>query len=128
MLLFIAALLAPGFSRAEISFQPSPTTGFNGINLPSLFNEFINGAKNINNEINNQVGKYIGAAPAQNPVGLTKISQFDLTRFLRGILENSFLSGIYLILIKIVKSVGNFFVWILNAISELIKQGLLILR
>lgn len=125
-----ATLLAPGLSSAEISFQSQPSGGTSGIfnNLPAPVNDLIKWGRDINTSLNNQIGKYINITPIQSPVNLNQISQLNATEWLQSLLQNSFLSGIYSVVVKILQLVGNLVIWLLGIVTDLIKQGLSFLR
>ncbi len=125
-----AALLVPGLSSAEISFQPPSSGGTSGIfnNLPEPVNDLIKWAQDINSSLNSQIGKYINMAPMQGPVNLNQISQMNVTEWLNSLLQNSFLSGIYSVVVKILQLVGNLAIWALGVVTDLIRQGLALIR
>ena len=130
----VGVFLAPGLSMAEISFQLN-TQSSDGVNsfwdkLPQPLSEFIKNARDINNIINDKIGEYAVAGSTQGPINFSQLnlSQFDPTQFLQSILKNSFLTGLYLILVKILHFVGNLFISIFNIIIDLIRQGLSLLH
>ncbi len=124
-----AALLAPGLSGAAISLQSTPSNSVSGIfnNLPAPVSDLIKNFQDLSNSINSQVGRYINIAPTQGPINLNQISQLNITGWLRGLLQNSFLSGIYSITVKVFQLVGNLAIWILGILTDLIKHGLSLL-
>ncbi|GEM_PF-4742854 len=126
----VALLLTPGLSSAAISFQPPSSDGTSGIfnNLPAPVSDLIKWGQDINGTINSQIGKYVNVAPIQSPVNLNQISQMNVTKWLQSALQNSFLSGIYSMVVKILQLVGNLAIWAFGVAADLIKQGLLLLR
>lgn len=128
--LLVAALLTPGLSNAEISFQSQPSDGTSGIfnNLPAPVSDLIKWGRDINTSLNNQIGKYINMSPIQSPVNLNQISQMNVTEWLQSTLQNSFLSGIYSMIVNVLQLVGNLAIWLLGVATDLIKQGLSFLR
>ncbi len=128
----VTALLAPGFSSAEISFQSSqpPTTGGILDNLPQPLNDFVKSAKDISDTVGNQLGKYINTSAFQGPVNvnLNQLKDINITQWVQDISQSGPSNGFYQLAVKLFSSVGNLFVWILNIVIELIKQGLSLLR
>ena len=123
-------LLAPELSSAEISFQSPPSDGTSGIfnNLPAPVSDLIKFGQDISNSINGNIDKYINIAPMRSPVNLNQIGQINVTEWLNGFLQNSFLAGIYSVVIKIIQLVGNLAIWVLGLAIDLIKQGLALMR
>lgn len=131
--LALTALIFPAQSMAELSFQSTmpSSAGVNDIlnNLPAPLTNFINSAKDISNSLNTEVGKYIGTSPIQipnnlNQVNLNQINQLNVTQWLQNTAQNSSLSGIYSIAIKMVQAVGNLALWILGIVADLLRQVL----
>ncbi len=129
----IAVLSMPGFSNAEITFQPpspeqvNPTEIFN--NLPQPLSDLIEKIKDIGSGANDQFGKYINISALQNPinVNLNQLKDVNVTQWLQDIFQSGSSNGLYQLAVKALNLVGNFFVWILNIVIELINQALSLL-
>lgn len=131
----LAVLSAPGFSSAEITFQSSPSSQSispSGIldNLPQPISDFIKSVKDIGNMASDQFGKYINTSALQSPVNinLNQLKDVNVTQWFQNISQNGFFGGLYQIVAKVLSLVGNLFVWILNIVTELIRQGLALLH
>ncbi|MDO8664336.1 MAG: hypothetical protein Q7K44_02185 [Candidatus Liptonbacteria bacterium] len=132
LFLLISALLMPAFSNADVKFQASQLPTPSGIleNLPQPLNDFIKSAKDIGITAGNQFGKYINTSVLQGPVNvnLSQLKDINITQWFKDILQINSSNSIYQLAIKLLSSVGNLFISILNIIIDLIKQGLSFLR
>ena len=131
----IAVLSAPGFSMAEITFQSSPLSQSinpGGIldNLPQPISDFIKNAGDIGNMASDQFGKYINGSTLQSPVNinLNQLKDVNVTQWFQNISQNGSSNELYQLVVKVLSLVGNLFVWILNIVIELIRQGLALLH
>ncbi|HUX35701.1 MAG TPA: hypothetical protein VMV71_01550 [Candidatus Paceibacterota bacterium] len=130
--LTVLVFIFPSSSMAEVSFQSTMSSPsgvndiFNNLNLPAPLTDFINSTKDIGSSLNNEVGKYISTSPIKIPsnFSISQVNQLNLTQWLQNAAQNSSLSGIYSIVIKMVKAVGNLALWMLGIVTDLIRQGL----
>ncbi len=123
-------LLIPTLSLAEISLQ-TPQSTLNLQSLPSPFSEFIGNLRDINNSFNTQISKYFSISPIQAPISFEQISKLSPNQWIQNIqnmFQNTPLSGLYSIVVKIIQTVGNIVLWILETAIDLIKGGLSMLR
>ena len=133
MFSLIAVLSAPGFSRADFQSSPSSQSiNISGIlnNLPQPINDLIKGAKDIGNMASDQFGKYINGSTLQSPVNinLNQLKDVNVTQWFQNIFQNGSSNELYQLVVKALSLVGNLFVWILNIVIELIRQGLALLH
>ncbi len=128
----IAVLLTPGFSNADITFQPAQLPNPSGIldNLPQPLNDFIKSARDIGITAGNEFGKYINTSALQSPinVNLNQLKDINITQWFRNIFQIDSSNSVYQLAVKILSSIGNLFIWILNIVIDLIRQGLALLR
>ncbi len=126
LFLLIAVLLMPEFSSAEISLQSSQLSTPSVIldNLPQPLNDFVKSARDIGGMASNQFGKYINTSAFQGPinVNLNQLKDINVTQWFRDIFQINSSNSIYQLAVKILSSIGNLFIWILNIVIDLIKQ------
>ena len=122
----IAVLLTPGFSNADITFQPAQFPNPSGIldNLPQPLNDFIKSARDIGITAGNEFGKYINTSALQSPinVNLNQLKDINITQWFRNIFQIDSSNSVYQLAVKILSSIGNLFIWILNIVVDLIRQ------
>lgn len=134
LFLLITVLSMPVFSSAEITFQPPSSEQVNstGIfnDLPQPLNDLIEKIKDIGGSFNSQFGKYINTSALQGPinVNLNQLKDVNVTQWLQDIFQNGSSNDLYHLVVKTLSLVGNFFVWILNIVIELINQALSLLQ